>query len=75
MPSDSSEIVEIKALAALSHELSANEKKLVPEQPSCPEYLDFDGEASVTLCWIPAKSILPIIVNFFYIKKFFLMHF
>ncbi|CAD5221870.1 unnamed protein product [Bursaphelenchus okinawaensis] len=32
----------------------------VPERPAPPEYLDFDGGNSVTLCWLPAKSTLPV---------------
>lgn len=70
LPSDSSEIVKIKALAAPIHELGTDAKKLVPERPLRPEYLDFDGGTSVTLCWIPAKSVLPIIVSIFFNKKF-----
>ncbi|CAD5227143.1 unnamed protein product [Bursaphelenchus xylophilus] len=33
----------------------------VPERPAPPEYLDFDGGNSVTLCWLPAKSTLPVL--------------
>ena len=34
--------------------------RTVPERPAAPEYLDFDGGSSVTLCWMPAKSTLPV---------------
>jgi hypothetical protein len=36
-----------------------------PERPSPCEYLDFDGGNSVTLCWLPAKSSLPVLVSYF----------
>lgn len=62
-PSELSEVVKIKAIAAPIHQLGADAKKLVPERPSRLEYLEFDGGTSVTLCWIPAKSVLPIIVS------------
>lgn len=35
----------------------------VPEKTAPPEYLDFDGGNSVTLCWLPAKSVLPVLVS------------
>ncbi|KAL3108565.1 hypothetical protein niasHT_015487 [Heterodera trifolii] len=31
-----------------------------PERPSAPEYLEYSGGTSLTLCWLPAKSALPV---------------
>uniref|UniRef100_A0A914GWQ1 Fibronectin type-III domain-containing protein n=1 Tax=Globodera rostochiensis TaxID=31243 RepID=A0A914GWQ1_GLORO len=31
-----------------------------PERPFAPEYLEYNGGTSLTLCWLPAKSALPV---------------
>lgn len=35
-----------------------------PSKPQPPEYVDFEGNDRVTLCWYPAVSSLPILVCF-----------
>uniref|UniRef100_A0A7E4UV98 Fibronectin n=1 Tax=Panagrellus redivivus TaxID=6233 RepID=A0A7E4UV98_PANRE len=54
-PSDPSEIIRLRPITRVG----AKERQ-VPERPQAPEYLDFDGGSSVTLCWVPANSILPV---------------
>uniref|UniRef100_A0AC34QBT6 Fibronectin type-III domain-containing protein n=1 Tax=Panagrolaimus sp. JU765 TaxID=591449 RepID=A0AC34QBT6_9BILA len=54
-PSETSDIIRLRPITRPG----INAKK-VPERPSAPEYLDFDGGNSVTLCWMPAKSVLPV---------------
>uniref|UniRef100_A0A914BU89 Fibronectin type-III domain-containing protein n=1 Tax=Acrobeloides nanus TaxID=290746 RepID=A0A914BU89_9BILA len=53
-PSETSDVVRLRPL----HRVGSGAQR--PERPSAPEYLDFDGGNSVTLCWLPAKSLLPV---------------
>lgn len=54
-PGDTSDVIRLRPILRPG----GNVRK-VPERPSAPEYLDFDGGSSVTLCWMPAKSTLPV---------------
>jgi hypothetical protein len=68
MPSLNSDIIRLNALQA-NHYAELNNLNCTsqpqhgqpPERPSPCEYLDFDGGNSVTLCWLPAKSVLPVL--------------
>ncbi|KAK0399366.1 hypothetical protein QR680_003009 [Steinernema hermaphroditum] len=55
LPSDCSDVVQLRA------RMKPHVNKAVPVRPTPPEYLDFDGGSSVTLCWIPAQSTLPVL--------------
>lgn len=55
-PSDISDIVRLRPL----HRAGTQHQR--PERPTPPEYLEFDGGTNITLCWLPAKSTLPILV-------------
>jgi hypothetical protein len=68
MPSETSEVIRLNSL----HQNHYNELSNInggasarhgqpPERPAPCEYLDFDGGNSVTLCWLPAKSSLPVL--------------
>ncbi|TMS39617.1 hypothetical protein L596_006110 [Steinernema carpocapsae] len=55
LPSDCSDVVQLRP------KLKPNANRSVPARPTPPEYLDFDGGSSVTLCWVPANSTLPVL--------------
>ncbi|KAI1733330.1 fibronectin type III domain-containing protein [Ditylenchus destructor] len=57
-PSDPSDVIRLRP--TLNYNTTAAASRKVPERPSPPEYLDFDGGTSVTLCWLPAQSVLPV---------------
>lgn len=67
MPSASSDVIRLSSLqpnhyADLSNINGTSQLHgQPPERPSPCEYLDFDGGNSVTLCWLPAKSVLPVL--------------
>ena len=54
-PGDTSDVIRLRPILR-----PGSHARKVPERPSAPEYLDFDGGSSVTLCWMPAKSTLPV---------------
>lgn len=75
-PSDSSEIIRLRAIGSDCTGLKFpdsfnNQKSLPPQRPQPPEYLDLASEInstttynnSLTLCWLPAQSILPVLVR------------
>jgi hypothetical protein len=54
-PSETSDIIRLRPIMR-----AGMKGRTVPERPAAPEYLDFNGGSSVTLCWMPANSILPV---------------
>lgn len=66
MPSLNSDLIRLNALhanhyAELNNLNGTAQHGQPPERPTPCEYLDFDGGNSVTLCWLPAKSVLPVL--------------
>lgn len=75
MPSLNSDIIRLNGLQA-NHYAELNNLNGTsqlqhgqPERPAPCEYLDFDGGNSVTLCWLPAKSVLPVLASQIYLTK------
>lgn len=64
LPSETSEIIRLRLIGGNYLASPDFTTKLPPQRPQLPEYLDFDeGDcSSLTLCWLPAQSVLPVLV-------------
>ncbi|KAI6212213.1 Fibronectin type III domain-containing protein [Aphelenchoides besseyi] len=66
-PSPESEVIRLSELHQNNYSKVSNPNEQSrlqgqpPERPQPPEYLDFDGGNSVSICWLPAKSTLPVL--------------